>query len=127
MKYDPYTHIDSDEWRTLDETERGLLVEDYHEKAGIELPNAQLHASIHVVVENQIAMGSELPTKETLDRLMADGPDRHDAIHAIGSVLSKHIFNILKGVSKSGFDERTYRGDLGRLTAEDWRSGDAAE
>lgn len=127
MKYDPYTHTDSDEWRTLDETERGILVEDYHEKAGIELPNARLHAAIHVVVENQIAMGSKLPTRETLDRLMADGLDRHEAIHAIGSVLSTHMFNILKGESKSGFDKRTYRRDLKRLTAEGWRSGDFAE
>ena len=32
MKYDPYTHTNSDEWLTLDETERGILVEDYHER-----------------------------------------------------------------------------------------------
>ena len=46
--------------KKIEEGEREILVEDYHERAGIELPNAHVHAAIHVVVENQIAMGEEL-------------------------------------------------------------------
>ena len=33
-------------------------------------------------------MGNETPVAATLDRLMHEGLDRHDAIHAIGSVLA---------------------------------------
>ncbi len=103
------------------------MVEDYHERAGIELPNVHVHAAIHVVVENQVAMGDELPTKETLDRLMVEGLDRHDAIHAIGSVLSTHLFDLLKQEPKRGFDNEIYRRDLECLTAENWRRGDWTE
>ena len=124
MKYDPYISTDSDEWLSFDEGERAIMVEDYHERAGIELPNVHVHAAIHVVVENQVAMGDELPTKETLDRLMVEGLDRHDAIHAIGSVLSTHLFDLLKQEPKRGFDNEIYRRDLECLTAENWRRGD---
>ena len=89
MKYDPNNDVDPDEWLSLDERKRILLAEDYHERAGIELPNVRIHAIMHVVVENQITMGDEIPTRETLDRLMAEGLNRHDAVHAIGSILSK--------------------------------------
>ncbi len=40
----------------------------------------------HVVVENQIALGDEIPVARNLHQLMAQGLDRHDAIHAIASV-----------------------------------------
>jgi hypothetical protein len=127
MEYDPSIHIDSDEWLSIEEGEREILVEDYHERAGIELPNAHVHAAIHVVVENQIAMGDEIPTRETLERLKAEGLDRHDAIHAIGMVVSTHIFNLLNQEPKRRFNEETYRRDLERLTAENWRRGDWSE
>jgi hypothetical protein len=45
------------------------------------------HAANHVIVENQLAMGDATVVPATLARLMQEGLDRHDAIHAIGSVL----------------------------------------
>ena len=33
----------------------------------------------HVVVENQVALGEATPVPATLDRLMDEGLDRHDA------------------------------------------------
>ncbi len=47
---------------------------------------------MHVVVENQIAMGDEIPVRDTLVRLMSEGLDRHDAVHAIATVLTNLIY-----------------------------------
>jgi hypothetical protein len=40
----------------------------------------------HVVVENQVALGEATSVPEALDRLINEGLDRHDAVHAVGSV-----------------------------------------
>jgi len=69
----------------MDEQQRIDLALAYHQRAGISLPNETVHAVIHVVVENQIA-DDELPVRRTAQRLMLDGLDRHDAIHAIAVV-----------------------------------------
>ncbi|MGY4511289.1 hypothetical protein [Bradyrhizobium sp. USDA 3650] len=45
-----------------------------------------MHAVIHAVVESQIA-DRELPVRAAAQRLMSEGLDRHEAIHAIRSVL----------------------------------------
>lgn len=34
--------------------------------------------------------------RRTLERLLHEGLDRHDAVHAIGSVLSAHMYHIMK-------------------------------
>ena len=54
-KYDPLVAPDPDEWLSLDEQERIILVGDYHDEVGVEVPNEELHAVVHVIVENQIA------------------------------------------------------------------------
>jgi hypothetical protein len=41
----------------------------------------------HVVVENQVALGEVMRVPETLERLLDEGLDRHEAVYAIGSVL----------------------------------------
>jgi hypothetical protein len=48
----------------------------------------KLHAVMHVIIENQVALGDEVPAQRTLRRLMAEGLDRHQGIHAISSVLT---------------------------------------
>ena len=48
------------------------LVEEYHQRARIRLPNAAAHALFHAAVENQIALGDETPVKRTVERLQAD-------------------------------------------------------
>jgi hypothetical protein len=99
-RYDPLKAPDSKQWLELDEQERIILVESYHKKARVVLPNHIMHASMHAVVENQLAEG--LPVvQETLSRLMADGLDRHDAIHAIASVLAGHIWHLLQKTTRA--------------------------
>lgn len=85
--------------------------------------NATLHAAIHTVVENQLALGDP-EVRETLDRLLADGLDRHDALHAIGSVLSEQLFGAMQNGGKNvgALPDSYYRG-LRELTAAKWRAG----
>jgi hypothetical protein len=59
-RYDPSNAPDPAEWLALDEQERILLVEYFHRSARIDLPEVNLHAIVHSVVENQLAMGMSL-------------------------------------------------------------------
>ena len=89
--------------------------------AGVKPPNASLHATMHVVVENQVAMGDEIPVRRTVDRLQAEGLDRHEAIHAVGAVLAEQMFDLLKMGPPKTDPGTVYRASLERLTAEGWR------
>ncbi|HXW26084.1 MAG TPA: hypothetical protein VEK73_15175 [Xanthobacteraceae bacterium] len=124
-RYDPLTAPDPAEWQSLDEDERLELVEDFHRRARIRLPKAKAHAIIHVIVENQIALGDEIPVKRTLERLITEGLDRHQSIHAVGSVLVGHMNDLLRpGAEPAADPNRSYYIALDNLTAEDWlRSG----
>jgi hypothetical protein len=117
--YDPLNNIDPKEWLDLSEEERLDLVLQYHFTLDIDLPIPEIHASMHVVVENQIAMDDELPVKMTLDRLIKEGLDRHEAIHAIASVLAGDIFDLMQG-RKPTFDNDSYEKSLNELTAKKW-------
>ena len=78
--YDPLDAPNPGQWLALDEGERLRLVIEHHRQTGVELPSEEGHAAIHVVVENQAALGDEVPTQATLARLMREGLDRHDAV-----------------------------------------------
>ncbi len=93
--YDPTRNPNSQGWLSTDEGERIELVASYHRRAHVRLPSAQLHATIHVIVENQLALGEQVVV-DTLARLQVEGLDRHDAVHAIGSVLAEHFYELLK-------------------------------
>jgi hypothetical protein len=123
-EYDPDEAPDPEKWLSLSEAERIELVEAWHFQARIELPNVRVHATLHAVVDNQIALGDELPVRRKVRSLMAAGLDRHDAIHAIAWVLVDHI-NTLRNTSQSGHDpNQPYFKALKRLTARRWsRSG----
>jgi len=123
-KYDPLVAPEPAAWLALDEQERMNLVEEYHVRQRIELPNATVHATIHVVVENQIAEGDASPVREKARRLMVQGLDRHDAIHAIGSVVARHLSDVISGKVAGSDPNQRYFSALRRLTAQKWlRSG----
>ena len=119
-RYDPDKAIDTEEWMALGEDERQYLVEQYHRKKRIKMPNARMHAMFHVVVENQIALGDEIPAQKTLARLMEEGLSRHDAVHAIGSVVASHLFDLIKHGPSSEDSNADYYRQLEELTAESW-------
>jgi hypothetical protein len=123
--YDPLVAPDPRQWLVLDEQERINLVMEYHRRASLRAPSEQAHATIHAVVESQIA-DDELPVSRKSRQLMSEGLDRHDAIHAIGSVLAVHINDLLReaksGKPPSGKDpNEAYFAELERLTAKSWR------
>ncbi len=117
--YDPLIVPDPDDWQSIGEDERIMLVMAYHQEAGVELPNEQVHAVVHVVVENQIALGDETAAQATLERLVHEGLDRHEAIHAIGSVLVEFLQDIVDGDAPEQVNER-YNQELRKLTAAEW-------
>lgn len=103
----------------LSEDERISLVERYHKKKRIKMPNVKVHAAFHVIAENQIAMGDTIPAEKALTRLMGQGLSRHDAVHAIASVAAKHFFNVMKQESAAA-SNADYNRQLEKLNAEDW-------
>jgi hypothetical protein len=124
QNYDPLEPPDPEEWQATDEQERIDLVESFHRRARVRLPNAKMHAVLHVMVENQIALGDEIPVKRTVQRLISEGLDRHDAIHAVGSALVGHLSDLL-GRADGGVgadSNRPYYTALDQLTAKSWSS-----
>jgi hypothetical protein len=121
--YDPDTSPSSTDWLETDEGQRMELVSDYHRREKITLPNSQLHAVVHVIVENQIALG-ELIVVNTLVRLQKEGLSRHDALHAIGSVLAENLYEMMQeDQSAARALYRRYLERLERLTAANWQAG----
>ncbi len=121
--YDPLIAPDPVDWQALDEDERINLVEEFHLGTGEEIPEggSALHASFHVVVENQIAMGLE-PVPATIAKLTRQGLSRHDAIHAVASIVCENTYDLLKG-NKREWDPKIYRRRLEKLTAKRWKKG----
>ena len=117
--YDPLNAPDPDEWQSMDEDERITLVMEHHREAGVELPNEQVHAVVHVVVENQFTLGDEMSARAALERLMREGLDRHEAIHAVGSVLVDFVQALIRDDAAPGTNER-YNEELEKLTAAEW-------
>ncbi len=125
-RYDPEMTLAAEEWLETDEGERIQLVEEYHRDARIPLPKRtrRLHASMHVIVENQLAANDE-PVVRALVRLMKEGLSRHDAVHAIGSLVAEEVYDLLKEHDPPETAHARYYAAIERLTAATWRaSGD---
>jgi hypothetical protein len=118
MTYDPSTDPDPERWLELDEDERLQIVINYHKRTRVKLPNARIHAAVHVTVENQLAERYG-PTVETLDRLRREGVSRHDAIHAIGTIVVGEMNDMAR--DKRSFDSDAYERELNALSAADWK------
>jgi hypothetical protein len=97
-------------WDQVDELSDEQLIQD-----GV---NPILHVTIHQTIENQLAAKEPPAVHETLERLTRSGLSRHEAIHAIGSVLSLEIWEILK--EDRPFDEGRYERGLRQLDAREW-------
>ena len=121
MRYDPHHPPNVSKWLAIPELERLDLVLDYHRRRRVRLPNEMLHAAIHVTIENQIAMADELPVESKLNQLMQEGLDRHEALHAIGSVLAEHVHGVLSDEAATDDPNARYVEALNQLTAQSWR------
>ena len=68
-----------------------------------------------------MALGDAFPVRAVLFRLMEEGLDRHDAVHAIGSVLAEQLSAGLDEEGGSGTLNADYLEKLKHLTADSWR------
>lgn len=121
--YDPFEAPEPDEWLAIGEGERVALVSIYHEdedEEEFEEDSLQVHSVVHTVVENQVALGDEYPVKQTLARLMDEGLSRHDAIHAVGSVLAKYMWQMGRGEISSEEFTSGYFEELKTFTVQEW-------
>lgn len=60
---------------------------------------------------------------ETLARLQREGLSRHDALHAIGSVLAENLYELMREGDSTDESYRKYLARLPDLTATNWRAG----
>jgi hypothetical protein len=122
VRYDPERAPDPEQWLALGELERIEMVRRFHRRAGIRLPNPEVHAIVHVTLENQVAMGDEIPVAATVARLMGEGLSRHDALHAVGSVLLQHMAALQSGEvdMEAGDPNARYYDRLKKLTRRSW-------
>ena len=82
------------------------MVRQSHEAAGIQFEEGAdtVHFILHVIVENQLAMNVE-PVPATVSRLTRQGLNRHEAIHAIGAIISGDLFETLKMWARIQFEK----------------------
>jgi hypothetical protein len=120
MKYHPNKAPEPDKWLSLDEDERVAFIQAYHRRIRAKIPKPRVHAVIHSVVENQVAEGLEI-VRETLERLRAEGLDRHAAIHAVGWVLIEHLSNLMQAAEPAPNDQEQYFQALQNLTVSSWK------
>lgn len=122
-KYDPQIQPNAEAWLATDEQVRISLVEKYHRRAKIELPNVRAHAAFHVIIENQIAM-QYAAVVHAVPRLMSQGLSRHDAIHAISTILAEQLHDHANSDSNDPSEhfESHYAAEVEKLNANDWLS-----
>ena len=121
MRYDPEQPPNPEDWLALDESERIRLVERYHRQAGVKPPGERVHAMFHAVVENQLALANPAAAPRALQRLQQEGLTRHEALHAIGAVLARHVGNVRQSGGEAGDARGRYEADLEGLSADLWR------
>jgi hypothetical protein len=118
--YDPEVAPDPTSWLALDEMERIDGIRRWHQRHHVPLPSPRLHAALHTVVENQLALG-EQAVIDTLARLRDEGLTRHDAIHAICTALSEQLWELGNATADGMPDpDAAYRERLQHLTAAGW-------
>ncbi len=93
--YDPDAAPSALQWLALEQHQRIALIERYHQQQHLGLKNLRAHTTIHTIVENQAA--ECLPAvMQALYRLQDRGLTRHDAVHAVGQVAMRHLFDVMK-------------------------------
>jgi len=119
--YDANRTAGGGDWLALDEQERLERVAAYHAVAlppDRQPPSMTRHAAVHAIVETQLATEDPREVPRALARLRAEGLSRHDALHAIGWVLTGHMSHALE--VREPVDVGAYGRDLDELTVKRW-------
>ena len=83
-----------------------------------EAPNPRLRRALLEVVENQLRDGTPPETRATLERLVAAGHTREQAVELIACVVSCEVFDVLK--SGQPYNETRYLTGLRALPRLPW-------
>jgi len=120
--YDAESPMPPDEWLALPEAERLRAAQNYHVQSQIKVPSMQAHAAIHVIVENQLATGYG-PSQRAIERLRTGGLSRHEAIHAIGSVVARTVHELTASSDPAvhGTHQERMGAAIDALTVESWK------
>lgn len=119
--YDPHTAPDPELWLALSEADRVEAVAAHHRDTKHlhqRLPNPSVHAAAHVVAENQLAMEEPPEARVALLRLMNEGLNRHEAIHAVAAAASCEMLAVMR--ERRPFDPERYRAALQALEAKSY-------
>ena len=121
LTYDPEIQPNAEAWLAIDEQERISLAEKWHRRAKVDLPSVKAHAAFHAIVENQLALNLE-PVVRAVPRLMKQGLSRHDAIHAVASVLAEHLHEQANAKIEDSAEvvQARYDAEVERLSAKEW-------
>ena len=65
--------------------------------------------------------------RQALERLISEGLTRHEAVHALGSVLAEIIAGAFNDEKAERFPADAYNDAITRITAEGWRALPADE
>ena len=128
LVYDPETQPDTESWLEVDEQERISMAESFHRRSGIDLPNVTTHAIFHAIVENQIALKVGAVVR-AIPRLMRQGLSRHDAIHAVASILAEYLHeqaNMESEDTREAANAR-YEAAVEELNAKEWLANYGAD
>jgi hypothetical protein len=106
-------------WERLSEDEQIDAIVSHHRIRSIKLPDQILHATAHLMVEQQLASGEAPHVVATCERLIREGLTRHDAIHAIAWVLTILINEAAAGEIKENL-KPVFEARLEQLTEESW-------
>ncbi|HHH10967.1 MAG TPA: DUF1841 family protein [Sorangium sp.] len=121
-RYDPNTGPDDErQWLARDETERIAQVEDYHRQklpSDQQPPDVTMHATLHVLVENQLAANNPPEVRSAIAQLQRDGMSRHHAIHAISVIVAAHLRRARQ--ENSNYDNDAYQQALRGLNKQRW-------
>jgi hypothetical protein len=81
----------------------------------------QMHLALHEIVATQLFDDEPPETWQTARRLTASGYERHEALHMLGSVVAKEIFEALQ--RGRAYDQERYRVALEALpgSCDRWR------
>ena len=80
--------------------------------------NPYLRRAILEVVENQLRDGTPPETRATLERLMAEGCSREEAVRLVACVVTSEIFDVMK--NKEPYNESRYLAALRALPRLPW-------
>lgn len=116
--YDAEDPLPAEEWLLLEEGERIQLVIEGHQRVNAKMgQNETAHATIHVIVETQLAE-KYAPAVRAFDRFRAAGVNRHNTVHALASVVTRHMIVMME--RHEPFDEAEAARDYDALDPADF-------